>query len=682
MKKLITILVFLITCSASAQLQSVTGPTDGVLLRPSTSTQLNALQNPTEGLLVSNTTTKSLWYYNGTEFIDLMAIIGTGTAGTAQTYTAGTGLTLTANQFSVTNPFEAADETKLDGIEANAAANQSLSITGQNLSISGGNSVTLPTGGTTDPEVVTFGKSVNEQNAGTTARPQWSMIQRGFPANGIPKLTFEYGNLFLSNGLSTDFHDFDNALTVQPAGVSITRGTKTFNFTENYNTDSSVPTKADVDAAIAAITAGGTIPDNAVTTSNITNGTILEEDLSSAVVTKLNATGGGISWSTPIDSNVVPSTDNTYDIGTEVNRIRTLYTTNTFSNSLDAGQVETNLLRLVESGGGGFRDVRNLNGTLQFQNSTGVWTDFESSSGMTAAQITLEANRALPPFRVALPATSTLSRAGLTVSSGTQLIGRRTYRSASINSNLTLQSDFVVDDIVLMETIGTGQINLIPPSGESFLINGVPTAAGVTLTGNYALHSARKVAASLWEVSSNDVVAFAPAPSNLYQEASGANGTNNAALLGSWVPQAGGSGVVVTDAAAVGGRAIRADKNGVNNNFAGLNLDMGSNAIVSTWSGGLITTGLELGATYTVTVDLKMSSAGNSPYYAFRFNSSNISEGFITGLNATTYTTRSFQLVIPSTGTHQIGNGFRLLPNTNGGQVGTLDIANLRITRN
>ena len=36
------------------------------------------------------------------------------------TYTAGTGLTLTGTEFSVTNPFTDADETKLDGIEAGA----------------------------------------------------------------------------------------------------------------------------------------------------------------------------------------------------------------------------------------------------------------------------------------------------------------------------------------------------------------------------------------------------------------------------------------------------------------------------------------------------------------------------------------------------------------------------------
>ena len=38
-------------------------------------------------------------------------------------YTAGTGLTLSGTEFSVTNPFEAADETKLDGIETGAQVN-------------------------------------------------------------------------------------------------------------------------------------------------------------------------------------------------------------------------------------------------------------------------------------------------------------------------------------------------------------------------------------------------------------------------------------------------------------------------------------------------------------------------------------------------------------------------------
>lgn len=45
-------------------------------------------------------------------------------AATDTTYTAGTGLTLSGTQFSVTNPFTTADKTKLDGIATGAEVNQ------------------------------------------------------------------------------------------------------------------------------------------------------------------------------------------------------------------------------------------------------------------------------------------------------------------------------------------------------------------------------------------------------------------------------------------------------------------------------------------------------------------------------------------------------------------------------
>lgn len=76
MKRVLLALAFVI-CSVAVQAQSdvidVTGPTDGLLLKVKSTAQINSINSPTEGLLMGNSTTKSLWYYDGTQFIDLMA---------------------------------------------------------------------------------------------------------------------------------------------------------------------------------------------------------------------------------------------------------------------------------------------------------------------------------------------------------------------------------------------------------------------------------------------------------------------------------------------------------------------------------------------------------------------------------------------------------------------------------
>ena len=53
----------------------------------------------------------------------ITATVDASSINTDTTYTAGTGITLTGTEFSVTNPFTDADETKLDGIAAGAGVN-------------------------------------------------------------------------------------------------------------------------------------------------------------------------------------------------------------------------------------------------------------------------------------------------------------------------------------------------------------------------------------------------------------------------------------------------------------------------------------------------------------------------------------------------------------------------------
>lgn len=95
MKKLSIVIALLVSAIGIAQVD-VIGPADGLLLDTKTSTVLNGIGNPREGLLVGNKTTHSLWYYNGTQFIDLMVVASGGS-----TYTAGDGLTLTGTDFGI-----------------------------------------------------------------------------------------------------------------------------------------------------------------------------------------------------------------------------------------------------------------------------------------------------------------------------------------------------------------------------------------------------------------------------------------------------------------------------------------------------------------------------------------------------------------------------------------------------
>lgn len=66
MKRIIFILVFLSVTGAIGQNYFPKGHIDV----PMTTTQMNAIPNPTEGYTISNSTTKTKWYYNGTEWVD------------------------------------------------------------------------------------------------------------------------------------------------------------------------------------------------------------------------------------------------------------------------------------------------------------------------------------------------------------------------------------------------------------------------------------------------------------------------------------------------------------------------------------------------------------------------------------------------------------------------------------
>lgn len=88
---------------------------DVVFLDTLTTTERDALtMRPSQFALIANSTVDSVQAWIVDKWVNL------GSTGGGSTYTAGTGLTLSGSEFSVTNPFEAADETKLDGIATGA----------------------------------------------------------------------------------------------------------------------------------------------------------------------------------------------------------------------------------------------------------------------------------------------------------------------------------------------------------------------------------------------------------------------------------------------------------------------------------------------------------------------------------------------------------------------------------
>lgn len=265
MKKLITIFALLMAIIAGAQLEEVV-PADGVLINPKTSIELNALNNPVEGLLVTNSTTKSIWYYNGTEFIDLMAVISGGapdwsTITNKPVLFDGTWSSLTGIPSDIA---DGDDDTIADGSETKIEDGTNTTVTGlgtvaspyQINATSSGNFVALD----------------NSTNTIDTGDDTWGVnMDRLGITNSIRFIT---GQSILEAYLS-DFSRSARVFTNSQGNalISINDGTvKNFNFDGNYDSATDVPTKSDIDAALSVI--GATPQDLSLTgnTLNITGG--------------------------------------------------------------------------------------------------------------------------------------------------------------------------------------------------------------------------------------------------------------------------------------------------------------------------------------------------------------------------------------------------------------------------
>lgn len=171
-----------------------------------------------------------------------------------------------------------------------------------------------------------------------------------------------------------------------------------------------------------------------------------------------------------------------------------------------------------------------------------------NGAGETAAETLLRDNQALPPLRTNRTADINLAKISTTYVGGAD-IGRKVINYNTVALNYTIVDDFDIDDVLLFMTSGF-DANIIPDTGDSFLLNGVATTGGATISGNYNRHAAVKVDTNLWDIVSDGVVAFTVPSSNLYVESSAANAENESNSIGSFVIQTGAtSGITVSNSA-------------------------------------------------------------------------------------------------------------------------------------
>jgi hypothetical protein len=115
------------------------GTIGGLLFPRLTTTQKNAIASPAAGLVVYDTTLSLLQVYNGSAWVN---------AAPGQTYTAGTGLTLSSNQFSLTTPVSVANGGTGTATPGLIAGTNITSITGSwpNQTINAATQTTPPGG--------------------------------------------------------------------------------------------------------------------------------------------------------------------------------------------------------------------------------------------------------------------------------------------------------------------------------------------------------------------------------------------------------------------------------------------------------------------------------------------------------------------------------------------------------
>lgn len=163
MKKLLILTILLIGALGWSQDRPIRA--DVVFLDTLTTTERNALtMRPSQFALIANSTVDSVQAWIVDKWVNL------GSTGGGETYTFGTGLTNTSGTITVTNPFEEADETKLDGIDSGATvgADWNTNLTNIPSDIADGDDDTIADGSETK---LSEGTNVTITGTGTTGSP-------------------------------------------------------------------------------------------------------------------------------------------------------------------------------------------------------------------------------------------------------------------------------------------------------------------------------------------------------------------------------------------------------------------------------------------------------------------------------------------------------------------------------
>ena len=257
MKKLILIAILLVSTISFAQITKV----QGVNYKPITTTQRDGLSlGVNDRLKIFNSTTNQWEEWNGTTWIASASGGGgavssvNGQAGavvldpddlddsgtTNKFVDAGTIANITAN----TNKVGITTQQANDIIANNAKVSnvdQTLSLSGSDLSISGGNTVTLPNGGSADGSEtkINAGTNVTVTGTGTTPDP-YVINSTGGGGGAVSSVNTQTGAVVL------DADDIDDTSTTNKFVTSGEKANITAN-TAKVSADGSISTHSDVD---------------------------------------------------------------------------------------------------------------------------------------------------------------------------------------------------------------------------------------------------------------------------------------------------------------------------------------------------------------------------------------------------------------------------------------------------
>jgi hypothetical protein len=464
----ILIIALLFTCVAHSQIFD-----KGIVTGPMTTAEINAISNPQEARLIFNSTTKTIWTYNGTIWVDS----GTDNQTLAQVLSQGND----ANGFPITNlsdPTIDQDAATKFYVDSNDDDSQGLSLAGNTLNISNGAGVDLTPilggGGGTDystPVNVDLLPSLSDN------------INIGSQGNRFASIFG--GVLWGAIGVNTP--------ELRLTGVS-SAFTPTSNGSIWYDLDNNL-FKAMQNGLTVDLISGGI-------TANLTS-----------VLAQGNIAGTSID----MNNNFIDNAQ--YLVFRDVN----------------ADTREWTIIETFVDGYVG--DLSFLNGPFPASKMyipldgvidqplhavTKAYADANYSGGggsLTTDQINRLDNASRDPLSFAVSADRVLIPEDRTFDSGGS-IGRKKILTAATEVTLTIDNSYAVDDVQRFSTTGSGIVNLVPDAGVTLAYAGKTTLEGATMSGEGAVGYIKKQSSNNYTFYSTSITGFAINSNDVYEDQS------------------------------------------------------------------------------------------------------------------------------------------------------------------